>query len=91
MPSCQDTIRSYEPFNFEDPKLPKPETGDDHEKTIEIHGEMIYVGCGPLPVTVGNEGLWESPIKNVMILVVTVTGRGPHPSYTLDSRRPNTW
>ena len=63
MPSCQDTIRSYEPFNFEDPKLPKPATGDHREeKTIEIHGEMVYVGCGPLPVTVGNEGFYRNPL-----------------------------
>ena len=31
-----------------------------------------YVGCGPRPVTVANEGLEESPTKHVIILVVTV-------------------
>ena len=39
-----------------------------------------------LPVTVANEGLSGLsgfPIKNAIFLVVTVTGRGPHPTYTL--------
>ena len=38
----------------------------------------IYIGCGPLPVTVANESLEESPTKHVIILVVTVTVRGLH-------------
>ena len=32
---------------------------------------------------VANEGLWEIPIKHVIILVVTVAERGPHPMYHL--------
>ena len=39
----------------------------------------VYLGCGPLPVTVVNEGLQGSPTENVIILVVTVTGRGATP------------
>ena len=34
------------------------------------------VGLSPLPVTVTNEGLYGFPTKNVIILVVTVTGWG---------------
>ena len=36
----------------------------------------LYFGCGPLTVTVVNEGLQGSPTKNVIILVVTVTYLG---------------
>ena len=43
-----------------------------------------YFGYGPLTVTVVNEGLQGSPTKNVIILVVTVTVRGPHPTYIND-------
>ena len=32
----------------------------------------------PLRIPVANEGFWKSPTKDVMILVITVTGR-PHP------------
>ena len=45
----------------------------------------IYVGYGPLPVTVESEGQQESPTKHVIILVVTVTRRGPYQRYTLHS------
>ncbi len=41
---------------------------------------QLYLGCGQLP-TVGNEGLQEPPTKNAIILVVTVTGCGPHPNF----------
>ena len=41
----------------------------------------LYLGCGPLTVTVGNEGLEGFPAENVIILMVTVTVRGPHPMY----------
>ena len=37
---------------------------------------MLYVGSTPHPVTVANEGLQGFPTKNVIILVVTVTGWG---------------
>ena len=30
---------------------------------------LLYIGCGPLPVTVANEGLWKAPTKYVRILV----------------------
>ena len=45
----------------------------------------MYVGLSPLPVTVTNKGLIGIPgfpIKNVKILVVTVTGRGDNPRCT---------
>ena len=48
---------------------------------INILYMYICIGCGPLTVTVANEGLYGFPIKNAIILVVTVTGRGPHPIY----------
>ena len=35
--------------------------------------------CWVLPVTVTNEGLYGFPTKNVIILVVTVTGQGDNP------------
>ena len=41
----------------------------------------IYIGCGPLLLTVANGGLQESPTKHVIILVVTVTGRGGRTQY----------
>ncbi len=41
----------------------------------------IYIGLSPLPVTVANEGLQGSPTKHVIILVVSVTGRGDNPKY----------
>ena len=44
------------------------------KKSWESRG--VYLGLSPLPVTVANEGLYGSPTKNVIILVVTVTGRG---------------
>ena len=37
----------------------------------------------PHPVTMVNEGLQGFPIKNVIILVVTVTGWGVDPTYSL--------
>ena len=40
---------------------------------------LLYSGYSPNPVTVTNEGF---PTKNVIILVVTVTGQGDNPSYT---------
>ena len=47
----------------------------------------IWVVPSPLPVTVANDGEWF-PTKNVIILVVTVTGKGNRPIsmylYTLD-------
>ena len=55
MSSCQDTIRSYEPFNFEDPKLPNPKREMTRKNNIQNPWEMLYVGCGPLPVTVGSK------------------------------------
>ncbi len=51
---------------------------------LRFYQPKIYLGCGPLPVTVGNEGLYGFPTKHVIILVVTVTGRGPHPMYIFD-------
>ena len=50
-----------------------------------IYIYYIHIGCGPLPATVANEGLFSSgfPFKHVIILMVTVTGRGPQPIYTL--------
>ena len=47
-----------------------------------IINRFIYLGLSPLPVTVANEGLLGSPTKNVIILVVTVTGREDNPIYT---------
>ena len=35
----------------------------------------------PPPSNSGNEGLWGFPTKNVIILVVTLTGRGDNPNY----------
>ena len=45
----------------------------------------IYFECTPHPETVPNEGLQGFPTKNGIILVVTVTGKGPHPRYTSSS------
>ena len=42
----------------------------------------LHFGCGPFPVTVANKGLQGFPTKNGIILVVTVTGKGPYPTYT---------
>ena len=42
---------------------------------------LIFFGLSPLPVTVANEGLSGSPTKNIIILVVTVTGGGDNPKY----------
>ena len=44
---------------------------------------MENLGSTPHPVTVANEGLQGFPIKNVIFLVVTVTGRGVDPRKTL--------
>ncbi len=39
----------------------------------------VYIGCGPLPVTVANEGFSSGfPIKDVIILVVTGILGGGH-------------
>ena len=43
--------------------------------------EELYIGYGPLSATVESEGQEESPTKHVIILVVTVTGRGAYQSY----------
>ena len=43
------------------------------------------LGVPPHPETVPNEGLQGFPTKNGIILVVTVTGKGPHPKYTSSS------
>ena len=49
----------------------------DKDSLVVVWGlppiDVIYIGCGPLPVTVANEGLWGFPTTNVRILVVTVT------------------
>ena len=37
----------------------------------------------PPRMPVANEGLWGFPTKNAIILVVTVTGRGPYPRETM--------
>ncbi len=50
-----------------------------HLPDVFFHG--VFLGLSPLPVTVANEGLYGSPTKNVIILVVTVTGRGDNPKY----------
>lgn len=43
----------------------------------------VFVGCDPLPVTVGpHKSLEEFPNKHVIILVVTVTGKGPHHKFS---------
>ena len=45
-------------------------------KADKLH--TSYIGCGPLPLTVANKSLQESPIKNVIILVVTgILAGGP--------------
>ena len=45
----------------------------------------ISLGVPPHPETVPNEGLQGFPTKNGIILVVTVTRKGPHPKYTSSS------
>ena len=40
-----------------------------------------FKGVSPCPVTVANEGLSGFPTKDVVILVVTVAGRGDNPRY----------
>ena len=48
----------------------------------EKPGDMCIYWVWPPPrIPVANEGLWESPSKHVIILVVPVTGGGPHPMY----------
>ena len=43
----------------------------------------VFVGCDPLPVTVGpHKSLEEFLTKHVIILVVTVTGKGPHHKFS---------
>ena len=39
------------------------------------------IELSPFPVMVANEGLWESPTKHEIILVVTITGKGDKPTY----------
>ena len=39
------------------------------------------IELSPFPVMVANEGLWESPTKHEIILVVTITGKGDKPAY----------
>ncbi len=51
----------------------------------------VYLGSTPHPVTVANEGLQGSPTKNVIILVGTVTGRGPHPKVYHVFLHPTSW
>ena len=53
-----------------------------------LWGKRLYVllgyvvGATPLPrIPVANQGFSGSPTEHVIILVVTVTGRGPHPIY----------
>ena len=48
---------------------------------IKASRMTALLGCGPLPVTVANEGLQGFSIKNVIFLVATVTGLGPHPKF----------
>ena len=50
------------------------------ELFIVFYPITIGIGLSPLPVTVANEGLQGSPTKNIIILVVTVTGRGDNPT-----------
>ena len=44
---------------------------------------MILPWVVPPPSNSGNEGLEGSPTKNVIILVVTLTGRGDNPNSTM--------
>ena len=39
----------------------------------------VFVGLSPFPGIMAIEGLSESPTKNVIILVVTTTGKGAGP------------
>ena len=41
---------------------------------------MVLSWVAPPPSNSGNEGLQGFPTKNVMILVVTVTGKGDNPT-----------
>lgn len=49
-----------------------------HESLNEMDSNVMYVGCGPF-------GKWrftsESRTKNVMILLVTIPGKGDNPRY----------
>ena len=45
-----------------------------------------YIGSTPHPVTVANEGLQGFPTKNVIILVVTVTGWGVDLNHTFSCK-----
>ena len=51
--------------------------------------EVFFKGmCWVVPpprMPVANEGLLGSPTKNIIILVVTVTGQGDNPMYVLYS------
>ena len=54
-------------------------------KIEDIHRFQVYIGYGPLTVTVGNEGL----VRNPLLKMVHNPGgdwhpvRGPHPRYTI--------
>ena len=50
--------------------------------TMGIMKLLENLGLSPLPVTVANEGLQGSPTKHVLILGVTVAGKGDHPKKT---------
>ena len=51
---------------------------EEDESAVELGTYCIFV-CHPLPVTVANDGLgWDPPTENMIILVVTITRRGPH-------------
>ena len=44
---------------------------------------LLYFGWSPFPVIVEMKVYRDSPTKNVIILVVTITGKGDNPSYTV--------
>ena len=51
--------------------------------------KSLYLGSTPHPVTVANEGFLGFPTKNVIILVVTVTGWGVDLTYTFTQETQN--
>ena len=48
---------------------------------IRVQPVTYMLDVAPLPVTVANKGLKGFPTRNVIFLVVTVTGRRLHPTY----------
>ena len=63
-----------------------PDIFTSMEPDVGLPTSRIPLGCGPLTGCQWQMKVYRDsqfPIKNVIILVVTVTGKGDHPRYNL--------